>query len=48
VIAEHKDGKLNYTEGTLEDLTIRDTVKAILEGGDQAFKKREERYGYLF
>lgn len=48
VVAEHVDGKLRYQVGTLEDLNVRESIKTILEGGDQAFKKREEKYGYLF
>jgi len=48
IVAEHVDGKLRYQVGTLEDLNVRESIKTILEGGDQAFKKREEKYGYLF
>lgn len=48
LIAEHKDGEISYRVGTLEDLEIRESIKTILEGGDQAFKKREEKYGYRF
>lgn len=48
IIAEHTNGMLSYKAGTLEDLVIRDSVKTILEGGDEAFKKREEKYGYKF
>ena len=48
VIADNTAGVLSYKTGTLEDLAIRDAIKAILEGGDEAFKKREQRYGYLF
>lgn len=48
IVAEHIDGKLCYQVGTLEDLNVRESIKTILEGGDQAFKKREEKYGYLF
>ena len=39
---------LSYKVGTLEDLVIRESIKTILEGGDEAFKKREEKYGYKF
>jgi hypothetical protein len=39
---------LSYQAGTLEDLSIRDKIKTVLEGGDEAFKKREEKYGYRF
>jgi hypothetical protein len=48
LIAEHNNGEISYRVGTLEDLEIRESIKTILEGGDQAFKKREEKYGYRF
>lgn len=48
IIAEHSKGILSYKIGMLEDLKIRETIKSILEGGDEAFKKREEKYGYKF
>ena len=48
LVAECQNGQLSYQFGTLEDLTIRDSIKTILEGGDEAFKKREEKYGYKF
>lgn len=48
VIADNSEGVLSYSVGTLEDLDIREALKTILEGGDEAFKKREERYGYMF
>ena len=47
-IAESKSSRLTYRATTLEDLGTRDEVKTILEGGDEAFKKREEKYGYIF
>jgi len=48
IVAECQNGQLSYQVGTLEDLTIRESIKTILEGGDEAFKKREEKYGYKF
>jgi len=27
---------------------MREKIKMILEGGDEAFKKREEKYGLIF
>jgi len=48
VVAENLNGTLSYKVGTLEDAIIREEIKAILEGGDEAFKKREEKYGYKF
>jgi hypothetical protein len=34
--------------GTLEDLDVREELKHVLEGGDAAFRKRKEKYGYRF
>lgn len=48
IVAEHQDGVLSYTSGTLENPEICERIKTILEGGDEAFKKREERYGFRF
>jgi energy-coupling factor transporter ATP-binding protein EcfA2 len=48
IVAEHSNGTLSYQAGSLEDLNIRESITTILEGGDQAFKKREEKYGYHF
>lgn len=48
IVAEHENGTLSYRVGALEDLNIRESITRILEGGDQAFRKREEKYGLLF
>ena len=48
VVAEYSDGTIAYRTGALEDVSIRESIKTILEGGEQAFRKREEKYGYLF
>lgn len=48
IIAEHSNGVISYRAGTLEDPQLRKDITTILEGGDQAFKKREEKYGYRF
>lgn len=48
IVANYSNGILSYTGGTLENLKIREQIKTILEGGDEAFKKREEKYGYIF
>jgi energy-coupling factor transporter ATP-binding protein EcfA2 len=37
--------EISYTSGALEDPAIRDAVCEILEGGAQAFRQRERRYG---
>lgn len=48
IVANYSNGTLSYDVGTLENLSIRDQIKTILEGGDEAFKKREEKYGYIY
>ena len=48
IVAEHTDGAITYISGTIENPDIRERVKSILEGGDEAFRKREEKYGYRF
>lgn len=48
IVAEEQDGTITYKAGTLEDPDTREQIKSILEGGDEAFKKREERYGFRF
>ena len=37
--------EISYTSGALEDPAIRDAVCEILEGGAEAFRQRERRYG---
>jgi len=47
IIAKFKDAQSDdkpYTSGSLEDNEIRNQVCKILEGGDIAFTKREQRY----
>lgn len=48
IIAEPTNGKLFYKIGSLENMDIRESIKRILEGGDEAFKRREEKYGLKF
>ena len=48
IIAEPTNGKLSYKIGSLENMDIRESIKRILEGGDEAFRKREEKYGLKF
>lgn len=44
VVAENSNGVLKYTSGSLEARAINKAVRRILEGGDEAFLKRELRY----
>ncbi len=48
IIAKYKNGKIFYEVGTLENPSTKNHIKEILEGGDEAFEKREEKYGYKF
>jgi len=45
IVAEFKNNKISYKLGTLEDLNLREDIMPILEGGKEAFRKREEKYG---
>jgi energy-coupling factor transporter ATP-binding protein EcfA2 len=48
IIAENDDGSLEYRVGSLENTELREDITKILEGGEEAFKKREEKYGMRF
>lgn len=47
IIAEFADGKISYKTGALESPNIRQEIMPLLEGGQEAFKKREQKYGIL-
>ena len=44
VVAENDNGVLKYSSGSLEAPITNKAVRRILEGGDEAFLKRELRY----
>lgn len=46
IVANNKDEVLSYISGSLEDTTIIGNVCEILEGGQEAFEKREKKYGF--
>ena len=48
IIAKYENGRIYYEAGTLENPSTKNHIKEILEGGDEAFEKREEKYGYKF
>ena len=48
IIAEIENGMIKYRIGPLEDKDICESIKGLLEGGEKAFKKREEKYGLVF
>ena len=44
IIAQNEDGQLKYMSGALEAPDINNEVCQILEGGKNAFEKRERKY----
>lgn len=44
VIATFDEGSMTFEAGALENESIRNEAKEILEGGDEAFRQREEKY----
>jgi len=48
IVAQYLDGTISYRSGALENDDTRELIKDILEGGEQAFRKREEKYGHRF
>ena len=45
IVAEFKDGKIAYRTGAIESRSIRKELTTILEGGEEALRKREQKYG---
>jgi len=46
VVAINDDGCLTYKSGSLEDPVINSAIRRILEGGDEAFRRREQKYHF--
>ena len=46
IVAANKDEILSYATGALENPNIRESVYNILEGGEEAFLKREQKYAF--
>lgn len=44
VIANMYEGEISYTSGAIENPAIRDRALKVLEGGMQAFRKRQQKY----
>ena len=44
VVAQRKDGTIAYIAGAIEEPAIRERALRVLEGGYEAFKKRQEKY----
>lgn len=47
IIASNEDEILTYASGSIENVTIRGQICNILEGGRDAFTKREQKYGFV-
>ena len=50
ILERDKNGKVSYRKdkkaGCIEEKTIRDGICSIMEGGEEAFRKRERKYQY--
>lgn len=46
IIASNDNGVLHYKSGALENTEINQEICRILEGGKEAFEKREKKYGF--
>ena len=44
IIAKNKEESISYLCGAIEEEAIRKEICQILEGGEEAFKKREQKY----
>jgi predicted ATPase len=45
IVAEFENNRISYKLGSLENLEMREDIMPILDGGKEAFLKREEKYG---
>ena len=43
IVAENSNGSFKYTSGAIESSVIRDNIINILEGGEEAFRKRRDK-----
>jgi hypothetical protein len=44
IIAQRQDGQISYVSGSIENPRIRDRALKVLEGGVDAFKRRQQKY----
>jgi hypothetical protein len=44
VIVARLDDQKEYLSGSIENPEINNYIREVLEGGDAAFRKREEKY----
>lgn len=46
IIANYEGGNITYVSGSIENSCIRQGITKVLEGGQKAFEKREQKYGF--
>jgi hypothetical protein len=44
IVAERTGVDIEYVSGSIEDPEIRDLGLNVLEGGEEAFRKRQQKY----
>jgi AAA domain len=44
IVAQREQGKISYISGSIENPVIRERALCVLEGGADAFKKRQQKY----
>ncbi len=44
IIANNNEGEITYTSGSIENPAIREWALKFLEGGTDAFRKRQQKY----
>lgn len=44
VVASHQEGEISYASGAIENRTIREQALTVLEGGPDAFRRRQRKY----
>ena len=46
IVAKYQGGKIKYEPGSIENPEIRLEITELLEGGQEAFEKREQKYAF--
>lgn len=47
IVANYENKRISYKFGSLENKEVREHIMPILEGGKEAFRKREEKYDII-
>jgi ABC-type lipoprotein export system ATPase subunit len=46
IVADFNNNRISYKSGSIENIEIRSEVASLLEGGEDAFRQRENKYGF--